>query len=91
MAELAVSARALASLRQVDRYLRDRSPAAADRVIDEIERTCLMLTEQPGMGSPVPGTRLRQHVTRHYRYRVIYRVVGDVVEVREVMHPRRGG
>ncbi len=43
------------------------------------------------MGPPIRGTGLRRHITRHYRYRVIYRVVGDLVEVRDVMHPRRDG
>lgn len=91
MADLAFTTRALASLRRTDRYLRERNPAAADRVAAEIERVCDALRDQPWMGAPVAGTRLRRVVTRRYRYRVIYRIVGDVVEVRDVMHPRRDG
>jgi addiction module RelE/StbE family toxin len=91
VADLAFSPRALASLRRVARYLRERNPAAAERVLAEIERSCELLREHPWMGPPVPGTGLRRHVTRRYRYRVIYRVVGDLVEVRDVMHPRRDG
>lgn len=74
----------------MERYLRERSPAAAGRVIDEVRRTCELLRDEPSMGTQIEGTGLRRHVTRRYRYRVIYRVVGDRVEVRDVMHPRRG-
>lgn len=91
MADLAFTPRALASLRGVDRYLRERSPMEADRVLAEIERSCDLLREQPWIGPPIPGTGLRRHITRRYRYRVIYRVAGNLVEVRDVMHPRRDG
>ena len=91
MADLAFSPRALASLRRTERYLRERNPTAADRVLAEIERACDLLRDQPWMGAPVAGTGLRRVVTRRYRYRVIYRAAGDVVEVRDIMHPRRDG
>jgi hypothetical protein len=42
-------------------------------------------------GRAIPGTGLRRHVRRRYRYRLIYRVVGKLVEVRDVMHPPRDG
>lgn len=42
------------------------------------------------MGRRIEGTGLRYHVTRGYRYRVIYRLRGATVEFRDVMHPRRG-
>ena len=91
MADLAFSPRALASIRSVERYLQERNPAAAERVVAEIGRSCDLLRDQPWMGRPIPGTGLRQHVTRRYHYRVIYRLVGELVEVRDVMHPRRDG
>ena len=89
MAEVRFSPRALASLRSIRAWLRERDPAAADRVIAEIERACILLGDYPLMGPAIPETRLRRHVTRRYRYRVIYRVQGDRVEVRDVMHPSR--
>jgi plasmid stabilization system protein ParE len=91
VAEVAFSPRALASLRSIREYLHERNPAAAARVIGEIERACALIGDYPGMGPAIPGTELRRHVTRRYRYRVIYRVAGDVIEVRDVMHPRRAG
>lgn len=60
-------------------------------MLAEIEGACALIGEYPRMGPAIPGTRLRRHVTRHYRYRVIYRIAGDVVEIRDVLHPRREG
>jgi plasmid stabilization system protein ParE len=91
VAEVRFSARALRSLRGIERYLGERNPAAAERVVEEIGRACALIGDYPEMGPAIPGTRLRRHVTRRYRYRVIYRIVGDIVEIREVMHPARGG
>jgi plasmid stabilization system protein ParE len=91
VAEVVFSPRALASLREVRQYLQERNPEAAARVIGEIEGACALIGEYPWMGPAIPGTGLRRHMTRRYRYRVIYRVAGDVVEVRDVMHPRRAG
>lgn len=91
MADLAFSPRALASLRNVERYLRERNPAAAERAIAEIGRACDLLREHPWMGPPIPGTGLRRHVTRRYPYRVIYRITKDRVEVRDILHPRQDG
>ena len=91
MADLAFSPRALASLRGIERYLQERNPGAAARVVEEIGHACDLLREHPWMGPRIPGTGLRRHITRRYRYRVIYRVVGGRVEVRDVMHPSRDG
>jgi addiction module RelE/StbE family toxin len=91
VAEVVFSARALASIWSIRKYLQERNPAAAARVIAEIERACALIGDHPLMGPAIPETGLRRHVTRRYKYRIIYRVRGDVVEVRDVMHPRRGG
>ncbi|WP_367278470.1 type II toxin-antitoxin system RelE/ParE family toxin [uncultured Amaricoccus sp.] len=76
VAEVVFSARALASLRRVRTYLLQRNPAAATRVIAEIERACALIGDYPQMGPAISGTGLRRHVTRHDRYRAIYRVEG---------------
>jgi hypothetical protein len=39
--------------------------------MEEIERACALIGEYPWMGPAIPGTGLRRHVTRRYRYRVI--------------------
>ena len=91
MADLAFSPRAVASLRRVGDFLRERNPAAAERVLADIRRTCGLLRDNPMIGTLIEGTGLRRQVTRRYRYRVIYRVAGGEVQIRDVMHPSRGG
>ncbi len=90
MADALWSARALASLTAQDDYLRPLNPDAADSVLSEIERLAALIAEFPQMGRRIDGTSLRYHVTARYRYRVIYRVWGERVEIVEVLHPRRG-
>lgn len=90
MAEPLWSARALASLTAQDDYLRPLNPAAADSVLSEIERLAALIAEFPQMGRRIEGTDLRYHVTARYRYRVIYRMREETVQIVEVLHPRRG-
>ena len=90
MADPLWSARALASLTAQDDYLRPLNSTAADAVLTEIERLAALIVEFPHMGRRIDGTSLRYHVTARYRYRLIYRVRGEQVEIVEVLHPRRG-
>jgi plasmid stabilization system protein ParE len=50
VAEVRFSARALRSLRGIERYLGERNPAAAERVIEEIGRACALIGDYPEMG-----------------------------------------
>jgi plasmid stabilization system protein ParE len=83
------SRRALTRLRGIHAYIAERDPAAAERVIAEIANACRLLGEQPSMGRAVEGTRLRFHLTRRFRYRIIYRVDETRIFVRDVLHPRQ--
>ena len=89
MADPRWSRRALASLRDQDDYLRPRNPRAADRVLAEVQSLVALIATFPEMGRRIEDMDLRYHVTRRYRYRVIYGVVGDAVQVVDVLHPRR--
>ena len=89
MAKLLWSDRALASLSLQDDYLRPRNLTAADAVIAEIEALAALIAHFPEMGRRIEGTGLRYHVTRRYRYRVIYRIDRDTVHVMDVLHPKR--
>ncbi len=80
---------ALDSLEDQIVFLRPRNPAAAERVLAEIERTCTLLAEAPGTGRRIAGTASRVHITRRYRYRIIYHVTQDGIEVRDILHPSR--
>ena len=88
MAGVDFTRRALARLADIHAYVAERDPVAADRVIAEIQRSCLLIGAQPLMGRAVDGTRLRFHVTRRFRYRVIYQA-GERVLIRDVLHPRQ--
>lgn len=90
VADFLWSRRALRSLRAQDVRLRDRNPAAAKAVRAEIETLAALIADFPEMGRRIDGTGLRYHVTRRYRYRVIYRIVGDSVQMMDVLHPRQG-
>jgi plasmid stabilization system protein ParE len=59
-------------------------------VLSEVKRLAALIAEFPEMGRSINGTNLRYHVTARYRYRLIYRVRGERVEIVEVLHPRRG-
>ena len=48
-----------------------------------------MLERFPLAGFTVEGTRLRCAVTLRFRYRILYRVHADRIEVRDILHPRR--
>jgi plasmid stabilization system protein ParE len=89
VADLLWSRRAIASLSEQDDWLRPKNPSAADSILREIERSAGLLAEFPDMGRQIEETSLRCHVTRRYRFRIVYRVTGGVVQVVDVMHPRR--
>ena len=77
------------SLLEIEAYLVERNPVAASSVIGEIELLCGLVAEFPEMGRRIEGTRLRYHVTRKYRYRVVYRIEAESLDVVDVMHPRQ--
>ena len=89
MPEVRYTLRALDRITAQDDWRRPLNPAAADRVLAEIEQTCRRIGAFPGIGRRIDGTALRVNVTRRFGYRVIYRHVGDIVEIREVLHPRQ--
>ena len=91
VADLLWSRRAIASLAAQDDWLRLKNPAAADSILREIERSASLLAEFPDMGRRIEGTTLRCHVTRRYRFRIVYRIERRTVQVMDVMHPRRRG
>lgn len=89
-ADLHFSRRALASLQSFDNFLRPRNPATADALKAEIHHLCQLIREYPEMGRAIPGTRLRFHITRKYRYHLVYRVANNAIEIIDVLHPKSG-
>ncbi len=77
-------------LREVFRFIRHDNPAAAQKVIQEIREKVGRLAQFPLSGCEVPeltGASLREVIAGSYR--VIYRLVGNTVEILTVIHSRR--
>ena len=89
MARVRFSRRAVARLDDIGSYISERDPAAAARVLAEIDRAAALIGEHPRIGRPARVADLRVFVTRRHRYRVIYRVECGTVEIRDVLHPRQ--
>ncbi len=77
---------ALADLRHIDGYLRERSPSGADNVKREIQRTLELLAEFPMIGTKLRPENTRYVVTRRYRYRIVFRVAEETVQVLKIYH-----
>lgn len=84
-----LSQHAFASLQNIDRYLRQRSPGGADNVRREIEYTLGLLADFPMTGTKLPPKDVRYTVTRKYRYRIVFRPINGVVQVLKIDHPRQ--
>ena len=88
MANLVYSARARVSLQSLDDYLRRRDSKVADALLTEIEGLCELIADFPAMGRRLPDIGLRYHVSRKFRYRVIYRYTENTVQILDILHPR---
>jgi len=76
-------------------YIHERSPQAAERVLNAIERYTQLLLDMPGIGrrwaSPDPrleGMRLAV-VTPYCNYLIFFRPTRDGIEVLRVVHGAR--
>lgn len=92
LARVRFAARATASLDEQVAFRRARNPHSAERLLDEVARAVLLLSEHPLAGPRVQGrAAIRHAITRRYRFRLIYRVEGDEVLILDVLHPGRAG
>jgi plasmid stabilization system protein ParE len=89
VADLLWSRRALGSLSAQEEWLRPKNPTAADSILSEVARSAELIAEFPEMGRRIDGTGLRYHVTRRYRFRIVYRIAPEGVQVVDVMHPKQ--
>ena len=77
-------------LREILRFIRQDNPVAARNVIREIREKVERLAQFPLSGRAVPelsDTSFREVIVENYR--VIYRLVGNTVEILTVVHGRR--
>jgi toxin ParE1/3/4 len=89
VAALIRTARAEEDLIEIWSYIARDDPMAADRVLDRIDGVCLRLAENPYLGPARPdlARELRYFVTGSYL--VLYRNIGNGVEIVRVIHGAR--
>lgn len=88
--EVALTPGALAEIDRLDTFLRQKNPAAADRMLATITTAFDRLATHPLSGRPIPDTRLRAIVVRFGKggYVCLYEVREALVLVARVFHGR---
>ena len=82
---------ALVSLESIETYLLEHSEDAARKVLAEIKFSVDLFCKFPSIGRELPGLEMRTYTSRHYQYRIQYRVVGATIEILQIYHPRQTG
>ncbi|MDX2236971.1 MAG: type II toxin-antitoxin system RelE/ParE family toxin [Hyphomonadaceae bacterium] len=72
-------------------YVARRSDAAADRLLDELDRMVVLLAENPGVGAQRPelGEGVRSFPLRRYKYLIFYRYDEAVLRLLRFLHGAR--
>jgi toxin ParE1/3/4 len=70
-------------------YIAERNQAAADRVLDEIERICRLIATRPAMGRERPEIRLGIRSLGVMSWVIFYRIGEDHIEIVRVLHGAR--
>ena len=89
MARLLYGAQARSDIASIHVYITERNPAAARRVVAAIRHTAGLLAENPLLGRPDQQGLGRVAVVPRFGYLIFYRVEGETVEIRYILHPSR--
>ena len=81
--------RAVDEFRHIRRYIAERNPAAAERVISDIQRAADRLLDFPGLGHLGEYTGVLELQVPRRPYVLIYRIDGDVIEILSIFDQRR--
>lgn len=73
-------------LEAIDLYIRRDSPAAADRVVAQLEAHITLLTQFPYRGRPARPVGTRELVLPRLPYIVTYRVTGEQIDILRIWH-----
>ena len=87
--KIAYGRHALTSLENIERYLRAKSLSGATNVLTDIAKTIEILSDYPLIGIALRDTNLRYQITSQYRYRIVYRISGDSLQILQIYHPRQ--
>lgn len=83
------AAEARGDLGEIAMKIARRSPVAAHRYVDKIERRAQQLGELPGTGTPRPEWGADIRVARLGKYLIIHRIRDDAVQILRVLHGAR--
>jgi toxin ParE1/3/4 len=72
-------------------YLADLSPAAAERLLDEVERTVALIQRVPMIGRRRPelSPGMRSFKIRRFRHLIFYRLEADQIVLVRLLHGSR--
>jgi toxin ParE1/3/4 len=89
MSRVFYRARAAADLREIRVYIAADNPAAADRLLDKLEKACATLAAFPASGQARPdlGKDLRYRPVENYV--ILYCIAEDGVDIVRIMHGAR--
>lgn len=88
--KLSLTPRAADDLDAIASYLLERNPAGARSVGLAIDRSLLLLCEQPLSGRLTrKAAHIRRKVVPKYQYSIFYRITADVVEILHIRHGAR--
>ena len=88
--DVALTPGALGDIDRLDRFLREKSPAAANRMLGAFEAAFDQLAANPFVSPAVAGTALRAKVVRFGRdgYVCLFEVRGQTLLVARLFHGR---
>jgi len=89
MARVTHTRQAREDLLSIWSYIAADSPAAADRVLDGIDRRCARLGENPKLGPARPDIASELRYFPVGSYLIFYREVSEGVEIVRVLHGAR--
>ena len=70
-------------------HIAEHDISAADRLLDRVERRCTTLAQRPRLGAARPEIAPDAHSLVEGRYLILYRIVGQVIEIVRVVHGAR--
>jgi len=80
---------ALADIEQIFRYLDERSPPGARKVIDAIHAAIANIADQPLSARKTSDPSIRVKIVGRYQYKIFYSIGIDEVEIIHVRHGAR--
>ena len=83
------TAQAEADLIDIWLYIAPDNPAAADKMLDEIEDKSVLLSDQPRLGPSRPDIAPELRYFPVGNYLILYRIISGGVEVVRVVHGAR--